>query len=157
MITPKSNPKSVPCHPKLNRRHAILALAGSTLLSGIRSAEAKFETYQIPTKMTVDITPSSATRGVKVTATAILKRLDTDAGVPSAELKFYFGNTRSPTSLVGTKFTNSNGVATISFTISNSMPLGQNVLVVQFLGNNRFAQPLPYDFINIVAARDGEF
>ena len=135
-----------------SRRNAMQSLlTGAALLGGVAVANAKLETYQTPTAMTLAFTTTSAKRLTRVTARAKLTRIDTDAGVGSAEIQFYFGSPRYPTAKVGTKYTNTAGEAEITFTVSREAALGRNVVVAQFLGNNRFAQPLPYSFINITA------
>ncbi|MCB1087578.1 MAG: hypothetical protein KDM63_11070, partial [Verrucomicrobiae bacterium] len=117
-------------------------------------AEAKKETYQIPTVMTVTVTPTTAKRRTKVTVTARLTRLDNGTGVGSAGINFFFGDPTYPNQALRTSlYTNSQGVASFTFTISDWSKKGHNVVLAEFLGNNRFAQPLPYASLTVSTPR----
>lgn len=133
-----------------NRRNALGALIAGTGLAALTGeAEAK-EPNQIPTLMSVTVNPTTAKRGAKVTVTARLTRLDNGAGVGSAAINFFFGDPTYPNQALRTNlYTNSQGVATFSFTVNQWTKTGRNVVLAEFLGNGRFAQPLPFANLTI--------
>lgn len=135
----------------IGRRNVLLALlGGSTVLATPSASSASIGTSQTPTSMSLELSVSQGKRGSKVTAIARITRIDTGAAVRSALVTFYYGSPRFPNSKVGSKYTNADGVSAVTFTIPNASPLGRKAVLAEFTGNNLFAQPLPYSFLEVV-------
>ena len=140
-------------HKKPNhttRRWALIAFCGLAIFGGNYASKAAIGNFQTPTEMTISVNRTAALRGQdKVTVKTRLIRVDTGRPVSSALVTFYFGSPRFPNSRVGSDYTNANGEATVTFTVSQWVGLGRNLILAEFTGNNTFAQPLPYTPINV--------